>query len=147
LGNVSEEDILLLQGRNPLDLADAIRLAGKRVKAWHDEPDVRVLLFFYFSGHSDGKALELGSPQVTFDRLKALIGTVDADVRLLVIDSCRSGSLLQSKGGARVSPFEIRMNDDLPNLGEALITSSAADEGALESEEIRGSFFTHYFVS
>ncbi len=39
------------------------------------------------------------------------------------------------------------MTDELPNLGEALITSSAANESALESEEIRGSFFTHYFVS
>src|SRR6185369_14805950 len=93
------------------------------------------------------KALELGAQQVTFDQLKGWIGQVDADVRLLVIDSCKSGSLLQSKGGIRVNPFEIRMNDDLPNLGEALITSSAANESALESEEIRGSIFTHYFVS
>lgn len=147
LGNVDEENVLLLQGQAPADLADAIRLAGKRARSWHDEPDVRVLLFFYFSGHSDGKALDLGTKQVTFDQLKAWIGNVDADVRLMVIDSCKSGSLLQSKGGTHVSAFEIRMNDDLPNLGEALITSSAANESALESEEIRGSFFTHYFVS
>jgi hypothetical protein len=147
LGNVHEEDVLLLQGQTPADLADAIRLAGKRAMSWHGEPDIRVLLFFYFSGHSDGKALDLGSKQVTFDQLKAWIENVDADVRLMVIDSCKSGSLLQSKGGTRVNPFEIRMNDDLPNLGEALITSSAANESALESEEIRGSFFTHYLVS
>jgi hypothetical protein len=147
LGNVNEEDVLLLQGLGSADLADAIRSAGQRARNWHDAPDVRVLLFFYFSGHSDGKALDLGSQQVTFEQLKAWIGKVDADVRLLVIDSCKSGSLLQSKGGTRVSPFEIRLNDDLPNLGEALITSSAANESALESEEIRGSFFTHFFVS
>ena len=84
---------------------------------------------------------------VTFDQLKAWIGKVDADVRLLVIDSCKSGSLLQSKGGTRVRPFEIQMNDDLPISAKQLITSSAANESALESEEIRGSFFTHYFVS
>jgi len=147
IGNVDGEDILLLQGQSPADLADALRSAGKRAKTWHNQPDVRVLLLFYFSGHSDGKALELGAQQVTFEQLKGWIGQVDADVRLLVIDSCKSGSLLQSKGGIRVSPFEIRMNDDLPNLGEALITSSAANESALESEEIRGSIFTHYFVS
>lgn len=147
LGHVESQDVLLLQGQSPAELSSAIRLAGERVKSWHDAPDVRALLLFYFSGHSDGKALDLGSQQVTFEQLKSWIASVDADVRLLVIDSCKSGSLLQSKGGARVSPFEVSMNDELPNLGEALITSSAANESALESDEIRGSFFTHYFVS
>ncbi len=54
LGNVDEEDVLLLQGRSPADLADAIRFAGGRAKSWHDEPEVRVFLLFYFSGHSYG---------------------------------------------------------------------------------------------
>jgi hypothetical protein len=147
LGNVDEQDVLLLQGQSPANLADALRSAGRRARKWHSEPDVRVLLLFYFSGHSDGRALDLGPQQVTYEQLRVWIGQVDADVRLLIIDSCKSGSLLQSKGGTKVRPFEIQMNDDLPNLGEALITSSAANESALESEEIRGSFFTHYFVS
>ena len=37
--------------------------------------------------------------------------------------------------------------DDLASTGEALLTSSAADENALESKEIRGSFFSHHLVS
>src|ERR1044071_8492039 len=39
------------------------------------------------------------------------------------------------------------MTDELASTGEVLLTSSAADEVALESSEIAGSFFTHHFVS
>jgi len=37
--------------------------------------------------------------------------------------------------------------DELASTGEAILTSSAADEIALESREIGGSFFTHHLVS
>ena len=39
------------------------------------------------------------------------------------------------------------MDDELRASGEVFFTSAAADEDALESAEIRGSFFTHHMVS
>lgn len=41
----------------------------------------------------------------------------------------------------------MRFTDDLATSGEAVLTSSAAHEQALESREIRASFFSHHFVS
>jgi hypothetical protein len=105
------------------------------------------VLFFYYSGHSDGTALNLGNDRVGFDELKTWLTDTKADVRVAVIDSCKSGALVQSKGGTHAPPFEINLADQLDASGDATLSSSAADELALESREIRGSFFTHHFVS
>jgi hypothetical protein len=51
------------------------------------------------------------------------------------------------KGGHPGPAFTIRLSDEVSSTGEALLTSSAADELALESREIGGSFFTHHLVS
>jgi hypothetical protein len=68
-------------------------------------------------------------------------------VRLALIDSCKSGALVAAKGGAFGPAFSIRLTDEVSATGEALLTSSASDENALESTEIGGSFFTHHLVS
>jgi len=147
LGGVAPDDMLLLQGRSLAEIKQALEAATRRSQKWRSEPDTRVVFLFYFSGHSDGKALELGSERLEFQTLREWITSLGADVRLVIVDSCRSGSLLESKGGTQAEAFDIHLTDDLPKSGEAIITSSAANEIALESSEIRGSFFTHHLVS
>ncbi|HET7499410.1 MAG TPA: caspase family protein, partial [Kofleriaceae bacterium] len=117
-------------------------IAGART-----EPGSRVVLLFYFSGHSDGEALELGGDRLTFSALRGQLASLGADVRVILVDSCKSGALLAAKGGRPGPGFQIRMTDELASTGEALLTSSAADEVALESREIAGSFFTHHLIS
>jgi hypothetical protein len=70
-----------------------------------------------------------------------------SDVKVVIVDSCKSGALLGYKGATPGGGFKIRLTDDLNTTGEALLSSSAADELALESREIRGSFFTHHLIS
>jgi hypothetical protein len=147
LAGFAPGDLLLLQGRRLDDLTVALETARAQIARWHEQPDTRVLFLFYFSGHSDGQALELGPDRLTFTQLRAATAALAADVRLVVLDSCRSGSVLQSKGGRPAKAFDIHFADDLSNSGEALITSSAWDESSLESPEIRGSFFTHHLVT
>ena len=147
LGGVDAADLFLLQGRGLGELHDAITLAQKKVADWHRGADTRVVLLFYFSGHSDGESLEIGRQQLSFAELRRLLGQTGAEVRVAMVDSCKSGALLAAKGGRLGPAYQIRMNDDLASTGEALLTSSAADELALESKEIRGSFFTHHLVS
>jgi hypothetical protein len=70
-----------------------------------------------------------------------------ATFRILVLDACRSGALTRLKGG-RVGPaFEIGPEPTLEGEGMAFLTASAVDEDAQESDELKGSFFTHAFVS
>ncbi|MEN9579739.1 MAG: hypothetical protein RJA70_2748 [Pseudomonadota bacterium] len=107
----------------------------------------RVVLAFYYSGHSDGVALELGDDRLRFSELRDLLRQTGADIRLGIIDACRSGAIIGTKGGKPGPGFELA-TFGLPSLsGEVFVSSSRADELALESREIAGSFFTHHFVS
>jgi hypothetical protein len=148
LGEVPPAQLVLLQGQTPEALERAVeRLRGMALSAKQRQPDAKVALLFYFSGHSDGEGLELGPQLVPFSRLKALLAGTSAEVRLLIVDACRSGAALQQKGAKAKEAFSIRMNNSLDATGEAFIASSAADEAALESNEVMGSIFTHHLVS
>lgn len=147
LGELDQDNVLLLQGRTLREIVDAIAEVARRVSLARDNPELRVVLMFYFSGHSDGEALEVGRERLAYAHLKALLSGTHADVRLVIIDACRSGAGIAQKGARSVAPFAIKLADTLSTTGEAFITSSAADEAALESSEVMGSFFTHNLVS
>ena len=147
LGGVAHDDLALLQGKDLAALDNAFAHAKQRIAALKRDPTDRVVVLFYFSGHSDGEALELGRDRLTFSQLRQWLATAGADVRVALVDSCKSGALLAAKGGAPGPAFQIRLTDDVASTGEALLTSSASDEVALESREIGGSFFTHHFIS
>lgn len=147
LGDVQREDVMLLQGQKVGSVERAINEARQRVGFLKSSPDTRTVVYFYFSGHSDGEAIELGNEKLPYARLKALLAGTGADVRLVVVDACRSGAGLREKGGKPVDAFTIRLADTLQATGEAFITSSAADESSLESSEVMGSYFTHNFIS
>jgi len=107
----------------------------------------RSLLVLYYSGHANAQALELGDTPLPFSELKRFLRTSRADLRVAIIDSCRSGRLVATKGARAGPPFEIRLSDQMASEGYAVISSSTADELSQESAEIRGSTFTHHFVS
>jgi hypothetical protein len=147
LGGVAPADLFVLQGKRMAALSETFAVVKQKIASFRQHPENRVVLMFYFSGHSDGEALELGPDRLTFSALRQSLASLGADVRVVLVDSCKSGALLQTKGGKPGPAFQIRMTDDLASTGEALLTSSAFDEVALESRAIAGSFFTHHFIS
>ena len=147
LGGVAAADVMLLRGPTLAELRGALDAASRRVERWHAERQGQAELIFYFSGHSDGQVLELGGDALPFSELRQRMTASGADVRLVIVDSCRSGALLALKGGTLGQAFDIRLADDLGSSGDVFIASSAADEAALESSEIGASFFSHHFIS
>ncbi|HZJ62528.1 MAG TPA: caspase family protein [Kofleriaceae bacterium] len=147
LGGVEPAHLFVLQGKPLTALGETLALVKRQIDEFRTDPANRVIVLFYFSGHSDGEALELGRDRLTFSELRRRLAALGADVRVVVVDSCKSGALLAAKGGKPGPGFQIRLTDELASTGEALLTSSAADEVALESREIAGSFFTHHFIS
>lgn len=147
LGGIDTPDLYLLRGRSIEAIRSAFASAARRIAAWRTHGDGKVVLLFYFSGHSDGEVLELGGDRLGFSELRRELAATRADVRVAIVDSCKSGALLEAKGGKPGAGFQIRLSDNVATSGEALLTSSAVNELALESKEIRGSFFTHHFVS
>jgi hypothetical protein len=147
LGGVAPDDLFVVRGQGTAGLTTALARARERITAYLRLPANRVVVIFYFSGHSDGIALELGRDRWTFAELRRWLAATGAQLRVALVDSCKSGALVAAKGGTRGPAFQIRLADDLASTGEVLLTPSAADEVALESREIGGSYFTHHFVS
>src|SRR5713226_624357 len=58
LGGVEPGALFLLQGKTLAQLNDAFATAKEKVRIWHQDPGTRVILIFFFSGHSDGEVLE-----------------------------------------------------------------------------------------
>lgn len=148
LGGFSVDDVYLFRGRDAAAIMSGFDAVTRKVAGWKAaDPSARVEFVFFFSGHSDGQALELGATPLEFAELRRRTLGTGADLRVLVVDSCNSGALLASKGGQPGRGFEITLTETLTSRGEALLTSSARDEVALESTELRGSFFSHHFIS
>ncbi len=146
LGDVSAEHLQLLQGRPVKDLEQALQRVREQIDLARRVPENRAVLFFYYSGHSDGEGLELGNEVLLYSRLKSIIAGV-GDVRVVVVDACRSGAGFREKGGQPAEPFALKLTDNLQSTGDAYIASSSESEAALESNEVLGSIFTHHFVS
>jgi hypothetical protein len=146
VGEVKPEDVTLLLDKRLADVEGALAQAKAKISEAHKQRGTKAMLFFYYSGHSDGEALELGTELLAFPRLKALLAGSGADVKLAVVDACNSSALLQA-GGKPAAAFAIEAEDQLLASGDAFITSSAADESSLESGELKGSVFTHHLLS
>ncbi|MBL4689698.1 MAG: caspase family protein, partial [Nannocystaceae bacterium] len=145
LGDFREENMVLLQGLGRDAVQRVLIATNDRIRRTR-APDQAVLFVFY-SGHADADALHLGSDRLELSRLQQLVRGSAADLRLLVLDSCRSGAITRVKGGKKVQPFAISVDTRLAGEGVVFLTSSSANEDAQESDELKGSFFTHYLVS
>lgn len=143
VGGVRPENLVLLRGQG----ADVVRRTLIAVNDRIREAGKSSVLFVYYSGHADAVALHLGPTSLEVGELEQLVRGSAASFRVLVLDACRSGALTRVKGGAPIPPFELRVSERVPGEGAVFLTSSSASEDSQESDELRGSFFTHALVS
>lgn len=144
LGGVDAADATTLSQPSGATLAAAFAKLGERVRSAAKAGE-RTELIFYYSGHSDGAALLLGSERVSYAELRRWLDDLPVEVRIAILDACASGAFTRAKGGVRRAPFLLDSSTQV--RGHAFLTSSSADEAAQESDSIGGSFFTHFLVS
>ncbi len=142
LGDFPPDQVLVLNGATATELRDAMIRLNVRVHEQHDA----VLVLFY-SGHADSESLHLAGTHFPLAELKALLVGSPATSRVLVVDACRSGSLIELKGAQPTQPFSVAALDEPAPEGFAVLTSSTATENAQESASLGGSFFTYYLNS
>jgi hypothetical protein len=138
---VSGEDLWLLDNKpGLLDLWQTIDKARRRLLALErDGSDT--LLFFYFSGHSDGLALELGQERVLIEQLHTKLAGL-ARVRVEILDTCRGAGLPRGPGDVP----EITLYDPkLETEGWAILTAADRNENAREWPG-QGGIFTHHLI-
>jgi hypothetical protein len=144
LGKISSRDSFLLLGESASEMRSSIIEMNKRIR--HESAGKATLLVFY-SGHADSEGLHLGESTLPFEELRSIVSGSAAKMRLLVVDSCRSGGVTRSKGVSSADDFEIALDLRPGTEGLAILTSSSAGESSQESDLLRSSFFSHHLVS
>ncbi len=147
LAGIQPADMKLLQGASREDFDRALDWATARIAAAHRTPGAQAILYVYVSAHGDdGKGLELGPQTLAWAELKAKLTATKADVRVAIIDACSASGMLEV-GGHAAPQFDLRADDRLTVSGEAVITSSAANEPSLEAGAYKGGVFTHHLIA
>lgn len=144
-GKVTPKRMRLLHSPSADQVVEAIRSVNALIAKQAASSETSLLV--YYSGHADATELHLAGSRLSFKRVRDAIEASPAQVKVLIVDSCRSGELTRVKGASQAPPFQITANDRLDTEGMAIITSSAASEDAQESERLRGGVFTHHLVT
>lgn len=143
LGGFAADRVHLLRDPDTAEVRALLRRLDATLRGARGE----TLLFVYYSGHADARHLHLRGEPLSHEELYTVLRDSPGRVRLGVVDACRSGSLVEAKGGRPVATFEARVVDELEVNGLALLTSSGADELSQERRALAGSVFTHHLVS
>ena len=147
LGGLPSANVVFLHDRDATEVRRALISMNDRIRARTALPDVQVVLFVYYSGHADATAIHLGGSDLDVAEIEQLVRGSSSHFRVLMLDACRSGVLTRKKGGVSAPAIAIRIGQQLEGQGMVFLTSTAANEDAQESDELRGSFFTHHFAS
>lgn len=140
IGGFDPAFVTVLYAPSSTELREALRVHADIAGSFDED-----MFLFYYSGHADARGLRIGTEQLLFETLRNDIRAMPAEVKLGVLDACRSGTITRLKGAALSQPFLVE--DRLAAEGEAWMTATSADESAQESDKLRGSFFTHYLLS
>jgi uncharacterized caspase-like protein len=144
LGGVEESDARLLLSPSADEVRRALADLGQGSAAARAAGD-STLLLVYYSGHAKDGALRLRETRLELSELRRLLEAAPADVRIGLLDACRSGSVTRAKGVRRAPAFDVSRADGPRGL--VLVTSSGADEESQESDALGASFFTHHLAS
>lgn len=136
----SPQHVAVLYDQSPADLEKALADLGGRIPGSGNN-----LFLFYYSGHADASSLKMGAGDFPLSKLKEMLSSFPADVRIGVFDACQSGSFTRIKGGTLDEPFLFR--DDGKTKGQVILCSSSINENAQESDLLGNSVFTFHFVN
>ncbi len=146
VGGVRPDDARLLLGAGGAAFRRALSELGVRAAAARERGE-RTILVVYYSGHAKDGALRLGAGRLPLEELRAELEKAPADVRIGLLDSCRSGAIARAKGVRPAPAFDVATGAGEGPAGLVLIASSAADEDSQESDAVGASWFTHHLAS
>jgi len=144
LGDIPSERAVLLLGKSASEVRAALAELRRRIAALSRESEATV--FVYYSGHGDVDSLHLRGSSLRLEELSTLLTATRATTLITIVDSCRDEPV-RSKGARHAPPFDVRLAHDAGPRGRVTITSSARNELAQESDQLRSSFFTHHLLS
>lgn len=146
LAGVAAADARLLLDEGPEDVLRALDAVDNEARAARARGE-HTELILYYSGHAKDGELRLGEGALALERLKRRLEDSPVDIRIAILDACRSGALTRAKGARRAPAFTIDTGPTQSARGLVVLTSSSADEDSQESDLLGGSYFTHHLFS
>jgi hypothetical protein len=146
IGNFDKDRVYLMLDQNVTAIVNTFREVTGRVKELKHLNN-QVLLFVYYSGHGSDGALHINGTKMDIAQLRDIFTSLDAELRIMVVDACQSGSMLDIKGGTIAPPLTITLDEQLKTSGTVILSSSSRGEQSHESKELRGSVFTSHFLT
>jgi Caspase domain len=141
------DDIVTLRGASRAEIEKGLVEVRQKLAAAKADGN-QTLFLFYYSGHGDNEALEIGSERLPLRDLRGYLEQLSAaDVRVAFVDACQSGALTGVKGGRRAPGYEVRLADPGQVKGMAIVTSSTSNEFSQESDDLKGSFFSQSIMA
>ncbi|MBA2542111.1 MAG: caspase family protein, partial [Deltaproteobacteria bacterium] len=117
IGGVRDENQVVLRSKTAEQVRRALIATNERIRVGQ-RAGRDAELFVYYSGHGDADSLHLGDTRFALRELEALVRGSSAQIRILVIDSCRSGAVTRVKGGKPAPPLSLSSNvDEAPGEG------------------------------
>lgn len=146
LGRFGSADLRVLTRPGPAAVLAAVDDVAAKIRAHAARGEQAVFVFFY-SGHARATALSLGREELALATLRERVGQVPATLTLVVLDACQSGAYARAKGVEPARDFSSSSVARLTQRGVAVMASSSAEELSQESDELKGSYFTHHLVA
>jgi len=145
LGGYRADSIDIVTHPTPDQLRDRLTKLGERVQA-----DVtagrQVRVFFYYSGHARAAGIDLGDGELPISELRERLFKIPATLTVVVLDACQSGAFSSIKGAQPAADFSYSSRQQLDATGVAVLASSSGSELSQESEQLKGSYFTHHLL-
>lgn len=128
--------------------ADAVRAAlgeviGRLLELRQRGPST---LIVYASAHADESSLHLAGTRLPIAELRASMARAGADLRLLIVDGCRTAVRVKARGGAPASDVSVSFDRSVDVRGDLMIRSASNGEPAQEWTYLRGGLFTHHLL-
>lgn len=145
LGGYHRDRVDVVVGPTPDRLREALARLSSRVAADRAAGrDARV--FFYYSGHARATAIDLGPAAMPLTELRQRLFASNAALTVVVLDACQSGAFSRVKGATPAADFSFNSRSQLDAKGIAVLASSSDSELSQESEQLKGSYFTHHLM-
>ncbi|MCL2261217.1 MAG: caspase family protein [Fibromonadales bacterium] len=143
MGGIDKNNVLRVFNPNAAAMKNGFAELEKRLQS--KGAGTRKEVIVYYSGHADEKGLRLGGDVYSWADFRKNVNSLNADVKVAVLDACGSGAITRTKGGVSRPAFLQDASSEM--TGYAYLTSSNENEVSQESDRLKGSFFTHALVS
>lgn len=146
-GSVTSDRVRLLIDENADTVRRTVLSVNSALRSQREGTQAPSALLIFYSGHADAESLHLRGSRLDFNELRALVTGSVANMRILIVDACRSGSVTRVKGVTPSPEFSLSLDNRVEAEGTAILSSSTAGESSQESDRLRGSFFSHHLVN